>query len=119
MIYSKKERSVQRVQNLQGGKGETMMELFLGQDELKRAGRLYAKVTLEPGCSIGYHTHQAESETYYILAGEGKYDDNGVEKILHAGDVSYTGPGCGHGIENVSDQRLVFIALILFHPETK
>lgn len=35
-------------------------------------------MTIEPGCSLGYHEHHNESETYYILRGEGDYNDNGV-----------------------------------------
>lgn len=119
MISLAGKREVKVIKGLQNGKGEVIMEHLLSPDELKQAGRLYAKVTLKKGCSIGYHTHQAESETYYILSGEAKYNDNGVEKILKAGDVSYTGSGEGHGIENVSDEDLVFMGLIIFHPEEK
>lgn len=117
MIQTAENRNVKIVKGLQNGKGEVQIEPLIGPDELKQAGRLYAKVTLKPGCSIGYHTHQAESETYYILSGEAKYDDNGMTKMLKAGDVTYTALGAGHGIENISDKDLVFIGLILFHPE--
>lgn len=119
MISTEKTREPKIVKGLQNGKGEVIMEHLLGSDELKKAGRLYAKITLKKGCSIGYHEHHGESETYYILSGEGEYNDNGTKKILRAGDVSYTGGGEGHGIENVSDQDLVFMGLIIFHPEEK
>ena len=73
----------------------------------------YAEVKLEPGCSVGYHEHHNESETYYILSGEGQYNDNGTIRTVKKGEVTFTGSGFGHGMENVSNENLVFIGLIL------
>lgn len=61
------QREVQRVEQMAGGKGHVLIERLLGEKELDGKCRMYAKVTLEPGCSIGYHEHHKESETYYIL----------------------------------------------------
>ena len=44
---------------------------ILGEKELNGKCGLYAEVVIEPGCSLGYHEHHGESETYYILSGEG------------------------------------------------
>ena len=37
--------------------------------ELNDKGRLFARITLNPGCSIGYHVHEKDSELFYILKG--------------------------------------------------
>ncbi len=73
---------------------------------------VYAEVTLEHGCSLGYHEHHNESETYYILSGEGEYNDNGNLCPVKAGDVTFTPDGCGHGLRNTGLEDLVFMALI-------
>ena len=81
--------------------------------ELNGKCGLYAKVTIEPGCSLGYHEHHNESETYFILAGQGDYDDNGTVRPVKAGDVTYTPDNHGHALTNTGDTDLVFMALII------
>ncbi|PRR80377.1 cupin domain-containing protein [Clostridium vincentii] len=98
---------------LKGGKGPVIIKYLLGDNELKGKCELYAEITLKPGCSIGYHEHTNEIETYYIISGEGEYTNNEVLTIVKAGDVTFTSSGNGHGIENIGNSDLVFIALII------
>ena len=65
---------IRRVENMCGGKGHVIIKDILEGDELKGKCGLYAQVTIEKGCSLGYHEHHGETETYYILSGEGEYD---------------------------------------------
>lgn len=102
-----------RVEAASGGKGHVIKKLILGDKELNGKCGLYAEITLEPNCSIGYHEHHGESETYYILSGKGNYNDNGKEIPVKAGDVTFTADGRGHAIENVGNENLVFMALII------
>ena len=53
------------------------------------------------------------SETYFILAGQGDYDDNGTVRPVKAGDVTYTPDNHGHALTNTGDTDLVFMALII------
>ncbi len=101
------------VAGLAGGKGEVVKKHILEADKLNDKTRMFAEIVLAPGCSIGYHEHHGESETYYILAGTGVYDDNGKTREVVQGDVTFTPSGKGHGIENAGTENLVFIALIL------
>jgi mannose-6-phosphate isomerase-like protein (cupin superfamily) len=77
--------------------------------------RIFAEMTLEPDCSLGYHVHHGDAEAYYILSGEGEYDDNGVIRTVKAGDVTYTPDGKGHSLENKGSENLVFIALVIYN----
>ena len=61
---------------VQGGRGEVEFEHILDKDELNSHGRLYAKIRLKPGCSVGYHKHIGNTEPYYILEGHGTFIDN-------------------------------------------
>ncbi|EOS40623.1 cupin domain-containing protein [Lachnospiraceae bacterium] len=105
--------TIERVENMAGGEGHVIIKKLLGEKELNGKCRLYAEVTLEKGCSLGYHVHHNESETYYILSGEGEYDDNGSTRPVKAGDVTFTPDGCGHGLKNTGLEDLVFMALII------
>ena len=107
------ELKVERVQEMCGGKGHVIIKHILGERELNGKCGLYAEVTIEPGCTLGYHEHHGESETYYILSGEGMYNDNGTKRPVKAGDVTFTPNGCGHALDNTGKEDLVFMALII------
>ena len=47
--------------------------------------RTFALAKLNPGEEVEFHTHTDECELYYILSGEGVYDDNGKEITLNTG----------------------------------
>lgn len=55
---------------------------------------------MDPGCSIGDHPHDHETEFYYIIKGEGVFNDNGKEIVVRPGDICATGYGEVHGLEN-------------------
>lgn len=103
----------ERVEKMCGGEGHVLIKRILGEKELNGKCGLYAEVTIEPGCSLGYHEHHGESETYYILKGIGDYHDNGNVRQVTAGDVTFTPDGCGHGLVNTGSEDLVFMALII------
>lgn len=75
--------------------------------------RMYARAVLSPGGEVYYHTHEGESESYYILSGEGIYNDNGIESKVSAGDITFTPSGGAHGIRNEGTEELHFLALIV------
>ena len=97
-----------------GGKGWMHIERLLSTEEMGEHVSMYAKVTIDPHSSLGYHEHHGDGESYYILEGEAIYNDNNdTTLILHPGDVTFTPDGKGHGIENDQDTPLVFMALII------
>ena len=98
---------------VQNGKGIIRIKDLTDKEGLYGHGRMFAHVTLEPGCSIGYHPHVNETEFYYIIKGEGVFNDNGTEVTVHAGDICATGYGEGHGMENRTEENLEMIALIV------
>lgn len=97
------------------GKGEILVRALLnGPEEMYENGRVFAHTTVYPGSGLGYHVHEKESETYYILSGNGLFNDNGTVVTVSAGDVTFTGAGEGHSIEAVGDNPVEMIALILY-----
>lgn len=98
---------------MRGGTGEVTIEkLWLPEKELKAPFRLFARLTIPPGASIGFHRHEQEEEVFVIMQGTAQADDNGKDVILLVGDTILTGGGAGHAIACVGDEPLVLLAVI-------
>ena len=98
---------------IQKGKGTCHVKHLTDKEGLYGHGRMFAHVTVDPGCSIGDHPHNGETEFYYILKGEAVFNDNGTEKMVRAGDICATGYGEVHGLENKGTEDVELIALIV------
>ena len=101
-------------ENMRGGNGTVEITNFATPEELNEKGRLFANITLKPGCSIGYHVHEKDSELFYLMKGEALYNDNGEEKILTAGDVMLCPAGTGHAIANNCEEDVEVCAVIVY-----
>ena len=93
------------------GNGEIKIE-HLWENELNSPIRMFSRITVEPGCSIGFHNHDNEEEVFYIISGQAEADDNGNTVILNPGDTILTGNGDGHSIKNAGNTTLVMMAVI-------
>ena len=102
-----------QITGAQGGRGTVTFYDWLLPEEANNHGKVFSKLVIPPGCSIGYHTHQGTFEAYYVLEGEATVNDNGEEYTLTAGDMNYCKEGDGHSTENRTDRDLVLMALIM------
>ena len=99
--------------NVRGGNGTVEMTRLIAADEMYGKGRLFAKMVLKPGVSIGFHKHEGESEMFYITKGKGLYYDGDEKYEVFSGDLTIVYDNGSHGIENNAEEDLEFIALIL------
>lgn len=101
------------VEHLGGGKGTVYVHHIITKEELLGHGRLYAKVVLPPGTSVGWHQHLRDTEPYYILKGEADFidHDRSVTRVC-PGDCCLIQVGQFHSLENNSDSDVEFMALI-------
>lgn len=113
MIKRKEEMELRDVERMRGGDGTVHQEHFLSSSDMAKHSRLFSKMTLKEGVSIGLHQHSNETEYYYILSGIGEVDEGGKKSIVREGDLVITGNGESHSIRNASSEDLVFIALII------
>ncbi|MDD3193099.1 MAG: cupin domain-containing protein [Oscillospiraceae bacterium] len=97
---------------------ETVIPRFNG-GEKEVAARMYVDASnkimrgkLEPGASIGLHTHETSSEMIYILAGTGTALCDGQTETLPAGACHYCPKGHSHSLINRSTEPLVFFAVV-------
>ena len=115
MIRKKEECKTELREHMRDGNGTVKLTHFIeGAGELCDKGRLFSKITLEPGCSIGFHVHENDSELFYIIKGTAEYNDNGEIKTVTSGDVTICPAGEGHGIGNGSDEPVELIAVIVY-----
>lgn len=101
-------------EQMRGGNGTVQITNFATPAELNDRGRLFANITLKPGCGIGFHVHETDSELFYLMKGEVLYNDNGVEYTVSAGDVMLCPAGTGHAVTNNGEQDAEICALILY-----
>ncbi len=99
---------------LMGGKGDILCRSFLSNEDAAGTGRMFAVNTIQPGDSIGYHSHQGEFEVYYILKGTAQVVEDGKRYTLYEGDMMQCKSGSSHSIENIGSEPLEHLALILF-----
>ena len=101
-------------ENMRGGNGVVELTSFATPEELNNKGRLFGNITLNPGCGIGYHVHENESELFYVIKGTVLYNDNGVECTLGVGDVMICPSGTGHAVSNNGEEVAQLCAVILY-----
>jgi quercetin dioxygenase-like cupin family protein len=113
MIREKDEVQIRKVSNAQGGKGDIFFHDWLLPDEAKGHGRVFSKLVIPSGCSIGPHCHKGEFEAFYVLEGVATVTDGEKVIELHEGGMNLCKDGDVHGVENKTDKDLVLMALIM------
>ena len=98
---------------MRGGSGEILIQhIWEPETELRSNSRMFARLIIKPGCSIGEHVHDQEEEAFYVVNGTAEYSDNGKKVILNAGDSVLTGGGESHSIRNIGTDDVILIAFI-------
>ena len=114
MIRKPEEFKTELRENMRGGDGTVKITHFVTSDELYEKGRLFATITLEKDCGIGYHVHESDSEIFVVRTGSAEYNDNGNTVTVSAGDVLICAKGEGHSIKNNNDEPCEITALIVY-----
>ena len=115
MIRRADECKVEYREHMRDGDGTVKLTSFIqGPEELNDKGRLFSRITLEPGCSIGFHVHEKDAELFYIIRGTGEYSDNGEICTVKPGDVMICPTGTGHSIANKAEETLELVAVIVY-----
>lgn len=72
---------------------------------------LTIKVTLNPGHSMNYHSHEHRDEIWNVISGQGRTVVNEREQSVKAGDVICMKAGCRHTV--IADTELLMIEVQL------
>ena len=84
-------------------------------DGINEKIKQFSYVEINVGEEVPYHEHHGNAENYYIISGKGLYSDNGKEVEVTDGDVTFTPSGEGHALKNIGNDKLCFMALVLFN----
>ena len=101
-----------RVEQRTGERLGTSTKL-LEEAQMHGEAKVFARVALRPGSMAPLHKHEGSFEAFYILAGKGEVNDNGVTAQVKLGDVMFTDDGESHSIKNIGDTDLEYIALVV------
>lgn len=113
MLTRANERKSDVVEKLRGGNGAITREHLVLPEQSCGKFKMCAVLTLEPGCSIGEHTHQPDAEYCYMMEGEMTICDGGQEYTVYPGDAWFCGGGAFHYTVNNSDKKAVFMAIVV------
>lgn len=100
---------------MKGGTGEVCFEHIWkknSNEEMKSSCRMFSRITLKPGCSVGRHKHEGEEEIFYILSGHARAWDNGEWVDLGPGDSTICRSGEEHSMECAGSEPCVYLAVI-------
>ena len=114
MIRKCREQLRKELPQFQGGTGVIRAQVLIKPEELMEKGRVFNRMELQPGCSIGSHAHTGDFEIIYILRGCGTAVDDGTETVLEPGDVLYTGDGHTHALRCDGPEPLEILAVVLY-----
>jgi mannose-6-phosphate isomerase-like protein (cupin superfamily) len=102
-------------EDVRGGTGTVyahkLLDLFPGS-AIKSVGL----VRLEPGASVGAHSHNGDEDFYYCISGIGVVVDNGVEHPFTPGTLQITRDGETQAIRNTGETELVFLGALIDAP---
>ena len=113
MLNRNKEQKTDRTEHMRDGDGHVLRRTLIAPEDSCGKFKMCAKITLEPGCSIGEHPHQPDAEFCYMLEGELTILDNGEEHTVYPGDAWICGDGAVHYCKNTSDKPAVFLAVVV------
>ena len=102
-------------ERMRDGVGSVEIVHVFRREELRGRVRLFARMRLAHGSSIGYHLHDGEEEIFYILSGKGQVTDGSTTSVVGPGDAVLTPSGSGHSIENLREEPLELLAAILLY----
>ena len=95
-----------RLEKFNGGEGALEAKMFLSDGNKILLGHL------EPGASIGMHSHTGTCEIIYVLSGEGRVLCDGAVETLLPGEAHYCPEGHAHSLRNDGGERLCFFAVV-------
>ena len=113
MIRRKEQIRIREVPHAQGGAGSVFFHDWLLPEEAKGHGRVFSKIVLPVGSSIGPHRHTGEFEAFYVLSGKARVTDGDCTVELAPGDMHLCRDGDLHGVACAGDEPLEILALIM------
>ncbi len=111
MITRKNEQISEVREKMRGGDGTAVLTALVAEKPANV--RLFSRIVLSPGSSIGEHIHENETELFCFMSGTGEVSDDGNVSSVGAGDAMATFNGHSHSVKNIGSEDLVILAAIV------
>ena len=102
MVHHSADMPLEERPRMRGGEGTIALRAAMIPGDYAAPVRLFSRITVPVGGSIGYHIHEQEEEFYYVLSGQGEMDDNGTPVDVYK---RQTWPHSPSSISNLSTTR--------------
>ncbi|MDD3348253.1 MAG: cupin domain-containing protein [Bacilli bacterium] len=109
MLTSFNKEKQQEVLNMRGGEGRVFIEKL--EPRLHHM-KMYARIVIPAGSSIGFHFHETDEEMVYVLSGKGEVTMGEQKMIMNEGAINITKQSESHSIKNIFSEDLVLLAII-------
>ena len=114
MIKTREQQTKTSEYNKDGKKAFDLYDLS-AFDGINSKIKQFSYVELDSGEEVPFHIHEGNAENYYIISGQGVYNDNGKDIPVSDGVITFTPSGQGHALKNTGKDKLCFIALVLLN----
>ena len=84
MLNRANDQKTDVIEHLRGGDGQVIRQTLIAPEDSCGKFKMCAKLTLEPGCTIGAHAHMPDAEFCWLLEGELLIQDG---EVLVNGEV--------------------------------
>lgn len=111
MIRRQSELVEETKMNIRGGLGAARGVEFLKDGDMDGVVSM-GRTTLEPGATIGVHSHPNTEDLYLILEGQGIGILDGERFPVGPGDLFLVKAGGSHGLINDSETPLTFLGVL-------
>ena len=109
MIIDFKQIKLEKIFGFKGGKGE------LDTHNYSDVNCKIMFSTLKPGASSGFHKHENNCEIIYVVKGSLQFHYDDILETAEAGQVHYCPMGHSHYMENITDEDVVYFAIVPEH----
>jgi mannose-6-phosphate isomerase-like protein (cupin superfamily) len=115
MIINAHDIAPEVAEGVRGGNGvvrsHKLLDVFPGS-----AIQSVGLVRLEPGASVGLHSHAGDEDFYYCISGTGIVTDDTVEYPFTPGTLQITRDGGSQALRNTGETELVFLGALVDTP---
>lgn len=92
-------------------------KIIFSLNDFQIKGHLLQVVTIPPQTKQRLHSHNKQTEVYYIFEGETTININGKDYHAKAGDAFITSPGDVHNLWNKTDKDFKLVVFKINMPE--
>ena len=92
-------------------------KIIFSPEDFDETGHLLQVVTIPSHTRQRMHSHQVQTEVFYILEGEATIRINGVEHPARPGDAFLCSPGDVHNVWNKTDKDFRLVVFKINLPE--